>query len=168
MGRQAGEIHHSGEAMNRRLNSSAVEKSKLSNDSTNLHAVLRRDISTKGGRLGRALAFLVLISTVFKSLATRNAATPSYGSGRRERSPSMGTSAASSEDSRSKDEKESPSILNTLLEQNDSVETHSSDDLVERAATAGQAVFRAEFESKVSSLRGFNSSFKDLVVNSKP
>lgn len=54
------------------------------------------------------------------------------------------------------------SILKTVVEQNDSVES-DTDDLFEKAATGGQAAFRSAFESNVSSLKGFNNSLKDMV-----
>lgn len=74
----------------------------------------------------------------------------------------MSRSAAATEESRQDNGNGTRSILKTVLEQSDTVES-DTDDLFERASTSGQAAFRREFESKVSNLKGFNNSIKDLV-----
>lgn len=63
--------------------------------------------------------------------------------------------ASATTQSRKDDENQTRSILTTVLEQSESVEADTAEDLIAQAAAPEPGEFRRNFESKVSGLRGF-------------
>ncbi len=151
--------------MDRRINGIVVENPDTSKGSSLLPDAFHHQTSKEKGRFRRALTFLVLIGTVIKAIMRKPLADDSPDSNDERRRSNMSTSAAAAEESRNDNGNGNGdrSILKTVLEQkNDSVQS-DTDDLFDRASTSGQAAFRREFDNKVTSLKGFNNSIKDLV-----
>lgn len=151
-----------GEVMSRRITNAVVEDAPLGRGSGSLHDPFHRKTAEGKGRFGHVLSFLILIGAIFTAFRGDNTTTASSGSGNEKRSPDMSSVAAATGYSREDDEDLNRSILSTVLEQSDSVES-DTDDLIERAATAEPKEFRRQLENNVSSLRGFSTSIRGLV-----
>lgn len=151
--------HRNGEAMSRRITGVAVKDTQAIRRPISLLDTFRREESKETGRFGRALSFLILIGAIARAFRGKDTATASSALCNGKRSLEM-KSAAAAATSRRNDENRS--ILSTVLEQNDLVES-DTDDLFELAARSSPEEFRRTYESEVSGLKGFSTSIRGLV-----